>query len=179
MQSPCAKITVGKGTEERTYFIHKHILEAKSEYFRACLNGNFAESNGDGEIKMAEDDPAAFNHVVDWLYGNALQLESFSDSIAIVDLYIFADKIMCCDLKDIAVDLLQEYYEGKVIRFEALQKLSDRHLVDSKAMEFLVQEAGYDIANYYHDVFDLNGWLTFLALEPDLTKRIMDEAHAL
>ena len=178
VQSPCAKIAVGSGSEQQSYFIHKPILEAHSAFFRTCLNGNFAESQGEGQINLPGDRRSTFNHVVSWLYNRPLSVDSFSSSFDIIELYVLADKIMCTELKNDAIDLLQVYHQtrtgGVVI---SLQKLVDGNLIECHAMEYLVQQASCDMAKFYDNMWDNNEWEAFLALGPKLTKKILDETQ--
>ena len=179
VQSPCAKVTVGKGPTQRTFYIHKPVLEAKSEFFRACLNGNFVESENEGRIELPDDDPEVFGYVARWLYGRPARVKEGVSPVTLVDFYVFADKLMNEDLKNQAMDMLQEYHEGAQIKMATLQRLVDRNLKECNCMSYLVRQAAHDMVVYGNGMWAINNWEDFLNLGPEITKRVVEEIQSL
>ncbi len=179
VQSPCAKVTVGKHPIQRTFYIHKPVLEAKAEFFRACLNGNFAESENDGVIELPDDDPEVFGYVVNWLYGRPARGKANITPFTLIDLYVFVDKLMIEDLKNEAVDMLRKYHEGMEIRMATLQHLVNRNLDECKYMRYLIRQAAHDMVVYRGTVWRVNDWEDFLGLGPHITRRVVEEIHSL
>jgi hypothetical protein len=61
-------VTLRVGPEKETFVLHKELLCARSEYFRAAHSGNFKEA-GENEIALPEGvDMRAFRTFVTWLY---------------------------------------------------------------------------------------------------------------
>lgn len=85
-------IEVGNEEEKQTFLVHKGLLSFYSGYFRAALQGAWAESSS-GVIKLTTEDPLVFRNFVLWLYTNEVADDMLkSGHSIIVDLWLFADR---------------------------------------------------------------------------------------
>lgn len=105
---------IGSDQNQETFVVHKQLLVDKSEYFRAAIDNDFAE-NSANEFCLPEDDPNAFCIFIDWLYEGFLHQRHKSEEL--VDVWILADKLMCPNLQDEALDLLKEAHKDLGITF--------------------------------------------------------------
>ena len=64
-------VTIFVGPARIKWSLHENLLSATSDFFRSAFNGGFKESTDD-TLALPEDDPAAFELFVRWLYGKAL-----------------------------------------------------------------------------------------------------------
>jgi hypothetical protein len=93
-----ATVKVFVGPKRQHWAIVEDLLCNYSEYFRAAFKGNFKEAINK-EIRLEEDDPAAFGKVIDWLFGETLacsctkDLESCENILVWYILHILADKL--------------------------------------------------------------------------------------
>lgn len=89
------KITVGnrKSDKYKVFYVLDTILCHHSPFFRAALNGSFAEAES-GKVDLPEDDPNVFAHLLLWMHG---QDYTFKDEYAMTDtlrLLELADKLL-------------------------------------------------------------------------------------
>ena len=61
------------GPDKKIFTIHKRLVCQVSSYFDAALNGKFKESVDD-EISMPHQEHHLFNHFVEWVYSNQIDL---------------------------------------------------------------------------------------------------------
>ena len=104
------------GPQRQLFLLHKKILCNVSSYYRAALEGSFAEGLTQ-KIELPEDDVTVFEYFRAWLYSpisqeslpSASELEPYIDldSKLLFDLYVFAD------VRDIP--LLQNYTMDAII----------------------------------------------------------------
>lgn len=91
-------IEVGTGNDKRTFHAHHELLTFYSGYFRAALNGAFAEAQS-GVIKLESEEPAIFEEFVVWLYTKKTRMSQTKAEtngrnhyFPCVKLWIFADR---------------------------------------------------------------------------------------
>ena len=65
-------VTVLVGSQETQFEIHRGLLCASSDFFKAAITGNFKESD-QKEIKLPEQDVKIFRFFVHWLYTGRLR----------------------------------------------------------------------------------------------------------
>ena len=156
VQSSFAKINVGSGTSKRTYYIHRSLLEARCGFFHAALTGKYLEPTT-AEVNLPEDKPEAFDHAVRYFYGAQMRMKDFNDHAGLyVDTYILADKLLCTGLKDVMIDMMQEYYRRVMVKAVPMQRLVDKGLSESKMMNYLAPQAGYELAKNYWSFMKFN-----------------------
>jgi hypothetical protein len=76
-EGPTVEVTVGTGTEERTWTLPKALLSHHSRFFRAAFEQPFKEGL-ENKISLPEDNPLAFEVFHDWLLLKRLP-ENFTD----------------------------------------------------------------------------------------------------
>ena len=80
------------GHERTPFHVHRNLLCAHADYFRACFEGHFAESKQD-TVEL-DDPPYAVVMFLDWLYKGTIKLyESQLQNDLMVPVYVFADRI--------------------------------------------------------------------------------------
>lgn len=104
---------VGTGANRQTFYVYRDLLSFYSGYFKAALNGSFAEANT-GIIRLATEEPAVFTGFVKWLYTHKHRADKITDAndteyyMSIVKLWIFADRRDVPLLMNEMVDLFQQ-----------------------------------------------------------------------
>ena len=72
-------VNVYVGPERKRYVVHKNLLIAESDYFKAALLGSFIEAE-ENSIHLKEEDPAAVALLIGWLYHGVIPgTESFTN----------------------------------------------------------------------------------------------------
>lgn len=114
--SKIVTIEVGVGTKKHTFYAHHDLLTFYSGYFRAALDGGFAEAQS-GVIKLDVEEPTIFQDFVMWLYTNKARADESDDMLkkncathylSCVRLWIFADRRDIPLLMNEMVDELQK-----------------------------------------------------------------------
>lgn len=173
------KINVGRQDHQKTYFIHSGILKAKSSFFRGCLDGSFIEAQKN-EINLPEDEPELFHHVLACLYNLPLTLKDDDPAVPkLIYLYSMADRLMLTEMRNHVVDALYDQFSRNTIRYATLRTLSECGLHESKAMDFLADEAGRELSVRYESVWSKNEVFELYALSPALVKRVLDRWHTI
>lgn len=62
-------VTIVVGTEQQKSVVHKDLICASSEYFRAALQGALVEA-ATSEIMLMDERPEVFEGFVNWLYSS-------------------------------------------------------------------------------------------------------------
>jgi hypothetical protein len=111
-------ITVLVGPSEKSYTVHKDFMTSASLVFSAMLNGNFIEGN-EGRIKLPEEDPYIFDHIVAILYRGVAKSDVDIKPVTIasstgyknvsicVRLYIALDKYQLNVAKNEVIDVMR------------------------------------------------------------------------
>ncbi|EXJ60152.1 hypothetical protein A1O7_04304 [Cladophialophora yegresii CBS 114405] len=97
-------ISVIVGKQEVEFGIHKGILAAKSPFFEKCFGVGMKEAN-DNVVKLPEDDPEAFEAVVEWVY--ATRIPAAKPPPPLVRDYVLADKLGMTDLQNAIADTIR------------------------------------------------------------------------
>lgn len=164
---------MGKGPRyKQTHYIHQDLLIAKSGFFRACLTNPFEESTS-GEVKLPEDDPEAFQCFVSWLYGRPLTGESSDSTSLLFQVYILADRLMCNELCNDVMDMLQLQYGRVFVFLSDVQLVVDHNHQDSKLGCFLIEQLACDMALKFGDYVKKGQWTEFYEL--GVTQRVMKD----
>ncbi len=113
------KVIVGPQQEEFT--VHKTLLCAASEFFKAALSSNFIEGK-EQKVTLPEDDPQYFQLVYDWLYSGRVAdgVSSYlkKEDICAGDifwwkLFQIGDRLMIDRLCVLAIDKIQKLFSSK------------------------------------------------------------------
>jgi hypothetical protein len=104
---------VGTGTNTKTFHVHRVLISWYSGYFKAALNGGFAEARS-GVIKLEIEEPAVFESFVKWLYTQKARRDAITSANydeyfqSIVKLWIFADRREVPLLMNEMIDFLHQ-----------------------------------------------------------------------
>ncbi|MCJ1400435.1 hypothetical protein MMC11_003640 [Xylographa trunciseda] len=104
---PTITVIVGAPSDQSTWHIHRKLLVARSQFFKAALSGNFEEAKT-STVHLVEEEAGIFSFVVLWLYstlndrsGSLLPLElNRSDTLTLVKVYCVADKLKIDGLRN-------------------------------------------------------------------------------
>lgn len=77
--STAIEIAVGQGEETKAFVAHKNLLIHHSEFFKAALDGNWAESK-DRKVTLPEEFPEYFAMFVQFLYNGQIHSARDGDS---------------------------------------------------------------------------------------------------
>lgn len=113
------------GASQTTWRLHENLLSSSSDFFRSAFHSGFKEARED-RLLLPEDDPAAFELFVRWLYARALaaspppgpaqqtQASLFHASSSSIQtwlrLYALTCKLMVEELENICVGAAWRYY---------------------------------------------------------------------
>ncbi|TVY82148.1 hypothetical protein LSUE1_G002238 [Lachnellula suecica] len=114
------------GPEKKQFRIHKAFLCSRIDFFHKMFTGDFKEAK-EGVAFMLEDDPAAFDLLMEWVYNpNPLKLRSFESRASVesegrgpwdaVGFYALAKKLCLPDLQNMIITVLIKYH----IKFNTL-----------------------------------------------------------
>lgn len=68
MEQPLVIVFVGTGDKMKGWNIHKNLLTTHSPFFGAALKEGRFLKGVTQTVDLEEADPAAFSHVVEWVY---------------------------------------------------------------------------------------------------------------
>ncbi|MCJ1263938.1 hypothetical protein MMC22_003809 [Lobaria immixta] len=102
-------IYVKVGPENTSFGIHRALLCHNSSYFDRALNGGFKEAV-EGEVILADEDPATFTRFNEWLYSGTVLLGNETEKDihykTLMNLYIFAEKRGVTRLQNAVIDCI-------------------------------------------------------------------------
>ena len=176
MLSPIVKVIVGP--QKVTFDVHSGLLREKSDYFRACLQGNFSEALK-GEVRLPETKPEAFQYYAKLLYTGDLAPFNFDidkDIIfrSMIDVYALGDRLLCHGIQNRSIDMVQEICVisdlsiGRI--FYAAKIIEPR----SKLMQFLIEKLAFDMASEGYATFvEDPKWLEFIQIDGRITTELI------
>ena len=98
------------GAERKKFRLHRDVLCGRSDYFKACFEGNFNEAQ-QKELSLPEDDIKSFALFVGWMYGGFLKRVNSKDEIpAYFRLVVFANKLCLEYLQNEAMDCILRFH---------------------------------------------------------------------
>lgn len=146
-------ITVFVGPEKKKLTAHKGYV-AKATYFAACLEHGLKEENSD-EIHLPEDDVLAFEMLLGYLYNDCIQNIEQGDRTRtgvtatrsrLATAYVAADKYCFEEFHNEIINVAMENCSKTYGDPEAITKLTEAGLVDSKLRRMLVRNMAYYLA---------------------------------
>ena len=103
-------IDIFVGAEQSRFHLHLDLLCDRSDYFKACIKGNFKEAQ-QKELFLPEDDIESFDLFVRWLYGATLKKISSKDDLPVyLALSILANKLCLEHLQNETMDHILIFY---------------------------------------------------------------------
>ena len=142
--------------------MHKEPLCQVSAFFKAALNGSFAEAKS-RVVVLDDEDPGVFAHFVGWLYTGGIIIEEESQDSGIlpflgpfIDLYQFAEKRIIPTLQNEIIDAFIYLFDTKNESFGMLEirRIWETTTASSKLRTFAID----------HHVRSTNSSLDFDAL---------------
>ena len=165
-------------------YLHQSLLCEVSEFFKKCLEQCFAESASQ-KVSLPEDSPESFAWFVKWAYSGDLAPLRISDGCDAIpfmaNLYVLADKLLCENLKNRSMDMIQEACSVSRLYASDVTEAVERGLTGSKLVQYLVKQLAYEVregasgdCEFYDDsCMDCSEWWTFFKLDAQLTQKFM------
>ncbi|KIW69085.1 hypothetical protein PV04_04982 [Phialophora macrospora] len=97
-------ISVFVGKQKVEFGIYKGILVAKSPFFEKWFGVGVKETN-ENVVNLLEDEPSAFEVVVEWVYAN--QVRAGKLTLTLVKAYVLAEKLCMPDLQNGIADSIR------------------------------------------------------------------------
>ena len=140
--SDAIEVLVGEGDGSQTWSLPKKLLTHVSPFFAAALDGAFSESNSH-KMLLPEDDPAAFELFVQWLYIGETGKDSTDHILTHVRAWTLGDKLGCPVFQDRAMLKLLQFHSGKratTIGPQTLQLAYEGSAANSKLRAWALQQ---------------------------------------
>lgn len=103
-------VTVYVGRKRKKFHIHKALLCYHSSFFSKALDGLFKEHE-DRAVYLPDDNVEGFVLFVNWMYNAPPQIASTPAAMmALLALYIMADKFCIEELKNVSMDVVRASY---------------------------------------------------------------------
>ncbi|KAI7329280.1 hypothetical protein KC315_g6234 [Hortaea werneckii] len=107
-------VTLEIGRKSKTIQVHRGVLSFYSGYFRAALDGNFAEASK-GVIKLSTEKFDVVELAVTWMYVRKLDVDFegkyfFDTGLLLCELWTFADRRQIPLLANVAIDHLRSHH---------------------------------------------------------------------
>jgi BTB/POZ domain len=137
------------GEDGEAFSVHKKLLCSQSEYFRACFQRNFAESNS-GSIELRQNLAHAVATFLSWLYTDRISLtQNDMRTPDLVNLYAFADMIICGDYHNDLMDSIRAQIKSdrSYIGIKVIMRLYDRGLRDSQLAKYGMQTIYFNMVS--------------------------------
>ncbi|KAI9675666.1 MAG: hypothetical protein M1817_001033 [Caeruleum heppii] len=105
-------VNVYVGPARKHWILHEKLLSHHSPFFASAFGGAFAEAET-GKIELLEDDPAAFELLIQWLYSGSMgqkptaatpKDEAWAFALLCFELWVLCDKFGITKLKNPAMD---------------------------------------------------------------------------
>lgn len=102
-------VVVNVGKDKIPSSLHKSLLCASSEFFEKAFTGQFKEAK-EKAMHFEDVNIHVFECFVEWLYYGTITVVGKKDMQLdlLVDVYIFADRVLCAGLKNSVMDHLQD-----------------------------------------------------------------------
>ena len=155
------EIIVGEGDEAETHYVHPSLLCEKSGYLRGRLQNESSEITT-RRIRLVDVKPITFRYLLKWLYTGdiALSPELQDDCshvpsvrLLLIDIYVLAHRMLCPELEDRSMDVIQHCCENARLNLEDLM-----HVVNSKARSS--QMWRYSLSSFHSTRARLDGAIT-------------------
>ncbi|KAK5456926.1 hypothetical protein LTS15_004706 [Exophiala xenobiotica] len=140
-------ITVYVGEEKTSFYVHEEVLRSQSPFFDKCLSSGMKEQHTK-TIELPEDDPQAFEHVVAFMYGGVLDVQTkvLTDWKFAVLTYILADKLCMLRMQNIIADHLQwSEYLGMSLDTETVMWVWEHTDDACKLRDLVLDRLFYDV----------------------------------
>ena len=120
------------GAERKKFHLHRDLLCDRSDYFKACFEGNFMEAQ-QNELFLPEDDSKSFDLFVGWLYGGTLKkISSNAELPAYFALVVLASKLCLEHLRNETMDHILRFHRTNpvFVDYQSLRMIDDNSSSD-------------------------------------------------
>ncbi|EFC43282.1 predicted protein [Naegleria gruberi] len=148
-------ISINHIPTNRSYRCHRIILAHQSQFFESLFTCAFRDSSGSVEVHF-EDTESVFEKVLEYLYTGKVNIPVTS----IVALHVAADQLICPDLSNSVMNLLDQFISNENV-FSFLD--DSLKLYDDGILE---KACGYIALNFVQLIDEFN--LIFLDLPPQV-----------
>ena len=110
-------VAVQVGRDKVKWSLHENLISETCDFFKVAFRGEFKEKAG--ELELPDDDPAAFELFIRWLYAKRASLATSSPFLPIngpadvrqyLQLYVLAAKYLIGDLQNEVIDIVYDYF---------------------------------------------------------------------
>ena len=143
------------GAERKQFHLHHDLLCDRSDYFKACFEGDFKEAD-QKELYLPEDVIESFGLFVRWLYGAPLKKISSKDELSVYfTLFVLANKLCLEHLRNETMDQILRFHrtstypvpiDYQILRF-IYRNTSDRDSI----RKYLVELAAWTAVSEWVD----------------------------
>jgi hypothetical protein len=175
-------ITIDVGGKNKKFVVHTSRLKESFPFFRACLDAPMKEALS-GTVDLPEDDPAAFQELLDFAYRGSFRTKlshearagDGSDIALVIRIRTFflAEKMMAEEIQNVAIDTVIDPFEGRTFTPPVAvlsllyddERYTDRthiqHLRDWTANELgcAIREQNQGWEGWVKDHPDVHAWL--------------------
>ena len=141
------ELLVGDEDNPQTWSLPKPLLTHVSPFFAAALDGPFSESESH-KMSLPEDDPAAFELFVQWLYIGETGKDSPDYVFTHVRAWTLGDKLGCPVFQDRAMLKLLQFHaggQGTIIEPQTLLLAYEGSAANSKLRAWALQQFRYEV----------------------------------
>ncbi|KAL2045017.1 hypothetical protein N7G274_002792 [Stereocaulon virgatum] len=136
----CDAVKVIVGTEtQKTWSLPKKLLAHVSPFFDAALNGSWVEATSN-DISLPEDNPAAFETFVQWIYSGKLVTGSMDDIPRYIRAWTLGDKLRCPAFQDCAMLHLLHLHMRVYVEPKTVQLAYEGSMAGSRLRKWALQE---------------------------------------
>ncbi|KAL9582489.1 MAG: hypothetical protein Q9212_003261 [Teloschistes hypoglaucus] len=133
LSEPLVTLVVGRTRVE--FLVHRQVLCARSDFFKAALGGQFLEAQN-GRLELPDEEEDTVGTLLHWLYSGAVNTEpsglkpptTHYEARRCVTLLMFSRKIVLEQLTNVCTDAMRRYYYNK-LRLQERFSLSDISLL--------------------------------------------------
>jgi BTB/POZ domain len=163
-------VNVGSGTNQFTFKVHENVL-IETPFFQACLQSGFVESTR-REVNLPEDDPAAMEQVLLWLYLGRTDICTArgDETIRAVQTFVLADNLLVERLANDILDMFQDYCQLYIVPTAALIEIIRYGAAAGRLKEMLLQQLENDTR--------YAGWDNYVREDPRLLELRTDRSIA-
>ena len=133
------------GTEtQKTWSLPKKLLIHVSPFFNAALNGSWVEATSNS-ISLPEDNPAAFENFVQWIYIGKMSPGSHVPTY--IEAWTLGDKLGCPAFQDCAILQLLYLHQDAYVEPKTVQLAYEGSMACSRLRKWALQEFSVGIGS--------------------------------
>lgn len=180
---------MGSESNAKTFFCHKDLLTAHSQYFKAILGGEGVTTTHE----LREEDPGAFAVIAEWLYHKFIMYpvaNTSEDRQRLIIAWCLAEKLGIQDCQNLIMDYIHELLKGRddikvAVGVKSMTLINDLKLAEDNILRvFFIQRFAYEMLEMKRKHCRSNrtlktGYVQFFKICPQLVPDIMIEWYSL